>query len=145
MNTPSSIASPEAGPATANSDAIAKSVIDRYRNAYLVARAITGLGRSVKFIAITLFMLFVGAGIYISTQPGVRPSYCIGAVLLGVVVGLPLYILGILVAANGELLKATLDTAVHSTPFLTRDQQAIAMSLSGAKGEDYKLSVVYPT
>jgi hypothetical protein len=137
MNAPSPITTPET-----SSDAITKSALKRYRDAYLVARAITGVGGSVKFIAVALFVVLFLAGIYVSTKSQGQLPYSVGGVLLGlivgVIVGVPLYILGILVSAVGELLKSTLDTAVHGSPFLADDQKAIAMSLAGAKGVQEK-------
>ena len=51
------------------------------------------------------------------------------ALLWAVIVGVPLYVLGILVSAQGQILKATLDSAVTNSPFLTEDQMAEVMSL----------------
>jgi hypothetical protein len=49
--------------------------------------------------------------------------------LLGLIVAALFFVVGIIVAAQGQLLKATLDTAVHSSPFLTDDLRAVIMSL----------------
>lgn len=55
--------------------------------------------------------------------------YAVGALLVAVVVTVPIYVLGILVAAQGQILKATLDTAVTSSPFLKTEEMAEVMSL----------------
>jgi hypothetical protein len=52
-----------------------------------------------------------------------------GAIVLGFVVWLPFWILGVVVAAQGQILKAVLDTAVNSSPFLSNDEKAKIMSL----------------
>lgn len=49
----------------------------------------------------------------------------VGALLFGAL----LYCVGVLVAAQGQILLATLDTAVNSSPFLTNEDKAKAMSL----------------
>ena len=45
-----------------------------------------------------------------------------------VAVGVPIYALGILVSAAGQVLKATLDSAVHTSPFLDQNQMAQSMA-----------------
>jgi hypothetical protein len=141
MSNPTSTA---AAPTTGIVD-FSHSVLVRYKDAYLLARAITGIGKSVKFVGVAIFVLLAVGGILVviqTTAPGVPgeqrqwSASQLGflGVPLGVIIGLPLYILGIIVAAQGELLKATLDTAVNGTPFLKDDQRASAMSLSGAQG-----------
>ena len=52
-----------------------------------------------------------------------------GGFLLGLIVAALFFVVGIIVAAQGQLLKATLDTALHSSPFLTDDLRASIMSL----------------
>jgi hypothetical protein len=42
------------------------------------------------------------------------------------------YVLGILVSAQGQILKASLDNAVNGSPFLTNEHRAKVMSLPGA-------------
>jgi len=49
--------------------------------------------------------------------------------IVGAVVAIPLYILGILLASQGQILKATLDAAVHSSPFLKKEEMASVMAL----------------
>ena len=56
-------------------------------------------------------------------------AYGVVGLLVGVVVTLPIYVLGILVAALGQILKATLDTAVTNSPFLKTEEMAKVMSL----------------
>ncbi len=120
------------------SDSVARSVMNRYRDAYLVARTTTAIGGTVKVIGIVLASLVVLVGIAsalndpFNMEAGIgalRLGIIFGAVLLGLIVGIPVYVLGILVSAHGQVLKATLDSAVHSTPFLADDQKLKVMSL----------------
>jgi hypothetical protein len=49
-------------------------------------------------------------------------------------VGLLFYLLGVLVAAQGQTLLASLDSAVNSSPFLTNHQKAEILSLTTQRG-----------
>ena len=49
--------------------------------------------------------------------------------IIAIMVAAVFFVIGIMVAAQGQLLRATLDTAVHSSPFLTDDLRASVMSL----------------
>ena len=46
-----------------------------------------------------------------------------GVIFGGIWFGL-FFVLGILVSAQGQILKATLDSAVNTSPFLTNDEKA---------------------
>ncbi len=104
-------------------------VMGRYRDAYLVARATTAIGGSVKFIGIALGFLMILGGIVMASNRDGDMKWGVAGVLAGLVVGIPLYVLGILVSAHGQVLKATLDTSVHTSPFLGDEQKAKVMSL----------------
>jgi len=105
-------------------------VTKRYSDAYLVARAITGIGVLVKRIA-----LILGGGILLislfvlSRGDSSSTAFALMGIVAAFVAAIPIYILGILVAAQGEILKATLDTAVTNSPFLKTDEMAKVMSL----------------
>ena len=129
---PSSQASENTGSMTApQSNAVSGSVANRYRDAYVVARAMTTIGGSVKVAGIGLFLLLGLAGLVVANmEHGIMAmGLGLGALLLGIIVGLPIYVLGILLSAQGQVLKSTLDTAVYSSPFLTDDQRIKVMSL----------------
>ena len=94
----------------------------RYRDAYVVGRTIVTVGDVVKGVGIVLAIgMTLAAWVNFKMGPA--------GILIGVVVGVPLYVLGILVSAQGQILKATLDTAVSGSPFLSNDQKAEMMSL----------------
>jgi hypothetical protein len=98
----------------------------RYVDAYLVARTITAFGATVKVIAFV-----IGGGItLIALVAGSKSmELALGGVILGAIVTVPIYILGILVSAQGQILKATLDCAVNGSQLLTKDEMRKIMSL----------------
>ncbi len=100
--------------------------MSRYTDSYLVARTITAFGAIVKFIA-----FIIGGGVILVSlvAGGQSAQYFIGGILLAAIVGIPIYVLGVLVTAQGQILKATLDTAVNSSPLLTKDEMKQIMSL----------------
>lgn len=91
-------------------------LMKRYRDAYLVARATGTIGKVIKGIGI----LVAALGVYVVGQSASRASGMI--VLLPAFVGALLYCVGVLIAAQGQILLATLDTAVNSSPFLTNEE-----------------------
>ncbi len=101
----------------------------RYGDAYLVARATATIGAAVKVIGVALGLLIVFVGVIAGSRDGGGAQFFIGGVLLGVTVAIPIFVLGVLVSAHGQVLKATLDTAVHSSPFLSKEDMARVMSL----------------
>jgi hypothetical protein len=106
-------------------------LMKRYKDAYLYARVITGIGNLVKNVGIglgllILIVLFVGG----SAVSGVNPLISMFAgIIVGGPVGIFIYIWGILISAGGQLLKASLDCAVNGSPFLTNEHRAQIMSL----------------
>jgi len=118
----------EASPATSSarpSKSGRRSVMSRYTDAYLIAHTITTVGATVKVIA------FVGGGgiALISLVASFDSKVYIGGIIFGAIGGILIYVLGILVASQGQILKATLDTAVNSSPLLTKDEMRQIMSL----------------
>jgi hypothetical protein len=101
-------------------------LMSRYTDSYLVARTITTFGAIVKFIA-----FIIGGGVILVSLVvgGHSTQYLIGGFLLAAIVGIPIFVLGVLVTAQGQILKATLDTAVNSSPLLTKDEMKQIMSL----------------
>ena len=107
-----------------------RSITSRYKDAYLTGRALTGLGALVKFVAVIVYVCVLLGG----ALAGARFS---GSMVVGVIAGavagfiacIPIYTMGILVAAQGQILKATLDTAVNTSPLLNEDEMRQIMSL----------------
>lgn len=108
------------------------SLTKRYIDAYLVARAVTGFGSMIKVMGIVIAILLVLIGFVVASQSGPRDpiSYLgIMGIVVGVISGALFYIIGVLVSAQGQILKASLDSAVNSSPFLTNEHRAKIMSL----------------
>jgi hypothetical protein len=116
----------------------AQSLSNRYWDAYLVARATVGMGAVIKVVGILLGILICSGGFFIATTLSATLSNS-GAVIFisvltivggfGVFVGALLFLQGILISAQGQTLKASLDSAVNNSPFLSNDQKAKIMSL----------------
>jgi hypothetical protein len=110
-------------------EGFAPSASRRYRDAYLVARATTAIGGVVKMVAIALGVLIVLPALGLGSAGGKGAEAFFAGLVFGAVAAVPIYILGVLVSAQGEVLKATLDTAVHGSPFLLKEDMARVMSL----------------
>ena len=104
-------------------------MMSRYTDAYRVARVVVGIGEAVKIISLVIggILLLIGVAGSESALGGF--SLLVG-VVLAVIVGGGGFALGTLLAAHGQVLKATLDTAVNTSPFLTNGQRAEIMSLA---------------
>lgn len=126
---------------------------DRYKAAYGVARMGITAGKTVRILAAIVFAAIVlltalvaaGAGIGFAgaaqqmAQTAGADSTA-GPALVAVIVGLlgfgfavlacaPAYLLGILIESTSEVLLATLDTAVNTSPFLAEEQKLGIMRL----------------
>jgi hypothetical protein len=99
-------------------------VVNRYRDAYRVGAALVGLGNTIKIVGAVL------AGIIVlgSLSAGNGPFTLAGSFLAAIVGGL-FWVCGVIVAAQGQILRATLDNAVASSHFLTDPERADAMGL----------------
>jgi len=119
-------------------------VTKRYRDGYRVARATDGFGQSIKAIGFLIGILIGFIGLYISdgaAEQARKSSFglsngggvAFGSILIfgiiGAIVAIISWILGIIVSAKGQELKASLDSAVHSSPFLSDTEKAQVMSL----------------
>jgi hypothetical protein len=125
--------------------------IKRYLDLYRTARLLIGLGTSVKTVGIVLgaivffFWLIVGFLTFLQTQPtspfgpssgtqsaaqAVSFFVClIIGIVFGALVGGLFFLLGVLISAQGQLLLAHADSAVHTSPFLSNEERAAVMSL----------------
>jgi hypothetical protein len=102
----------------------------RCQNAYRAAGAACGIATAVKVIGGILGGIIALGSLAIGQPMGKSGATVFAA---GIVVGLTTFVLfwtvGVMVAAIGEQLKATLDTAVYSSTFLNNRQRAEIMSL----------------
>lgn len=83
----------------------------------------------MKYLAVVLGLIFVVVGYFFGTHLEKGLMYSISGAVAGVVIAIPLYLLGIMVSAQGQLLKASLDVAVHISPFLHTAEKAKVISL----------------
>jgi len=100
----------------------------RYTDAYRVASAIIAFGTTVKVIGAVVASIIVLAGIASSDSLG--SSGLIGGLLIAGIIGLIFWIAGVFVTAQGQLLRASLDTAVNSSPFLSDAEKAKMMGIT---------------
>jgi hypothetical protein len=116
--------------------ALERAVTDRYSNGYLVARFTCGIGWTIQLLACLLGLGLICLGTNVSElglgwNMGIRgaSSGMLAGLAVAILVALPVYAMGVLVRAQGEMVKASLDAAVHTSPFLTDAQRAKAMRL----------------
>ncbi len=98
----------------------------RYSDAYTVARVTNGFGGIIKVVGIVL-----AVAILVATFAAADKSPVIIGIGLfaAIVVGVLLFILGILISAIGQILKASLDSAVNTSPLLSNADRIKIMSL----------------
>ena len=109
----------------------AQKMTSRYKDAYRVGRAIVGVGDVIKVLGGALAaIIFIGA-LYANTQVRGEIGVAIMIVAIGFAAfaGVLFFVMGTLIAAQGQILKATLDSAINSSPFITDDNRAEIMSL----------------
>jgi hypothetical protein len=78
-------------------------------------------------IVAAVVVVLVGFGIANSTNSA---GAVVASIPAALVTWLLLWALGVLVAAQGELLEANIDGAVNTSPFLVDEQRAQIMSLT---------------
>lgn len=102
----------------------------RYSDAYLVASTINTTGQTIKVVGIAAAAAVALGGCAVGSQLGGAVGFA--GVLLGAIVALPFYVLGVLVAAQGQILRATIDTAVNTSPLISREELLQVLSLEHA-------------
>lgn len=109
------------------------SIERRYSSAYAVSRAVLAFGTVVKIAAgVTAgvaILLGLAAGA-VSGGDSLTVVAGLAFAAFGVAAGVTTFILGILVSAQAQILRATLDTAVNSSPLLDPDEVRRIMSTS---------------
>ena len=107
----------------------ASALASRYRDAYGVASATVAIGGTLKVLAIVagglaLIIPMMGVSSVLASGGSGNATALLVALVTALAVGVPLYALGILVTAHGQVLKATLDTAINTSPLLDNGQKA---------------------
>ena len=95
----------------------------RYKEAYTQAHAIVIFGSLTKKIAAGLLCSIVLISLVSAKNgDGNASMIAITGIAISCIVSIPVYVLGILVSAQGQTQIATLDTAVNSSRHLNNDQ-----------------------
>lgn len=106
-----------------------RAVVGRYSDAYLTARAINGLGDGIKVVGIVVGVVIGLPALGLAFKEGVGVLFGFGGIVMAGCIATLFYLLGTLVAAQGQILKATLDTAVNTSAFLAPENRVTIMSL----------------
>ncbi|HKE32517.1 MAG TPA: hypothetical protein VKD65_12390 [Candidatus Angelobacter sp.] len=113
-------------------DPSVKAVV-RYRDGYRAANFTTGIGTAIKILGAVLGVVVAALGILASLEiigsSRVDSVFAFISVLSGIFTFGTFFIAGVIVSALGHQLKASLDSAVNSSPFLDVPAKARAMSL----------------
>jgi hypothetical protein len=99
-----------------------------YSDAYRVAGAIIAFGLTVKVVGALVATIVALLG-FASGDGFLGVGGVIVGLLLAGIVGLLFWIAGVFVTAQGQLLRAGLDTAVNSSPFLDNVKRAEIMGV----------------
>lgn len=108
-----------------------RTLMSRYGDAYTVARVTVGFGDVIKIIGMMLagvivLLTLLAAG---QTEGGLSFAMFLMGLVFAAFVGVLFYLFGVMVSAQGQILEASLDGAVNSSPFLTNEHRAKIMSL----------------
>ena len=98
----------------------------RYRDAYRVSRATTAIAGLIKAVGILAGLSGLVIA-YLSAEQS--SSLAFVAAAASVIIGLVVYGLGILIAAQGQQLMAAIDDVVGGSPFLSDRERASIMGL----------------
>ena len=111
-------------------------VVRRYQDSYTVARTATAFGNLAKVAGFVCAGIigFIGLLLTFITVASFRDSgvgFVVFLIVLvfGAIIGAIFYVFGIVLSALGQNLMATLDAAVHGSPFMTQEQKAQAMNI----------------
>ena len=88
--------------------------ISQYGDAYSVASGIISAGNLTKGLAVLLGGALVLCGALFDASFGQDVRGLLLGILLAICIGTPVYLLGILISAQGQILKASLDTAKNT-------------------------------
>ena len=109
-------------------------LIKRYKDAYTVATVIISFGTALKAIGFLFGIgLFIAGFAFTENAHGMPDSaktvYIVSGAVLGIILWLIFYVLGVLSSCQGQVLRAGLDEAVYVCPFFTDANRVIAANL----------------
>lgn len=126
---------------------VVESLSSRYIDAYRVASFVVGVGNFFKIVGIVLAAVICAGTLVVVGQTRNEQqqiaTFIVGAAIAGFV-GALLFLLGVLVASIGQIQKATLDTAVNSSPFLSNQHRVRIMSLPVSMPPETSASAAKP-
>jgi hypothetical protein len=102
-------------------------LIKRYGNAYRAGKGLAKVGRLARGLGLILGVLafFVALLLGANYLPGINmTTRAVIALLASTLAAVPVYLLGELVTALGQVLQASVDTAVNTSPFLDNTQKS---------------------
>jgi hypothetical protein len=108
--------------------------VKRYRDAYMVARSIDAQGQSIKSLAVVVAVI-LGIATTVVAMASARASESLALPMLicgAIAAGLcwsTIHSRGVSIAAEGQQLLASLDVAVHTSPFMSDSERAESMEL----------------
>lgn len=103
------------------------SLVDRYRDAYCVGSAIIAFSVLIKLFAWLLAIGIWIAGFVVNKQMRGDGVPFVTGLVFGTAMLAFFFVLGVLVAAIGQILRASLDTAVNTSPFLNESEKRQAI------------------
>lgn len=110
----------------ANIFAPISSVENRYKDAYRVTSSIVFIGGLVKVAGV---VVGIGGSLILLDALPKSSAAKVSVMVVAAVVMFLFWVIGVAIAAQGQILMASLDSAVHSSPFLSDAQRARVMSL----------------
>ena len=98
----------------------------RYKDAYSVARGIIAVGRVVQFFGVVLGGIVILAGLAFSGDhlSSIDKGGTFIAFITGVLIAFAGYVIGIGLGARGQIMLATIDTAVNTSTLLSQEHKA---------------------
>lgn len=103
---------------------IVQSLTRRYSDAYIAARALVVIGGIIKWVGVVLAIIILIIGFVMSSGSGSGGVFAFVGFALACLIGVPTFVLGILISAQGQIHLATLDTAVNTSRHLNKDDVA---------------------
>lgn len=124
-------------PTASKTNSNEEQTLDHYKDSYTLAKT------SIKFGNIAKIVGFASAGIVgflgllltlilVSTYRDAGVAFVVFLILatIGAAIGALFYGLGIALTVSGKNLSASLDSAVHTSPFLTNEQKTQTMNIA---------------
>jgi hypothetical protein len=99
---------------------VVQALTQRYKDAYRSAYWLIRLGALIKLAAIGLSFIIALSTLAMSTWSFAVPA----GVIIGLIICVPIFVMGVLTSGQGQTNLAMLDTAVNTSRHLTKDEVA---------------------